>query len=486
MILDWLYSFSGGKIMLFSSTIFLYLFLPIVLFFNFIVFRKSRLLQNIFLLFASLFFYAWGEPKFVLVMMASIVVNWFFGLIISKKRDNKTISKLIIALDVVFNLSLLFVFKYLTFAGNVFNDITGMNLSIPSIALPIGISFFTFQAMSYVIDVYRQKGEVQTNILYVGLYISFFPQLIAGPIVRYETIAYEIKNRKEAVDDFFNGFARFVVGLSKKVLLANSFAILADQAFDSAKNGDSISVMFSWLGAIAYTLQIFFDFSGYSDMAIGLGRMFGFHFLENFDYPYISTSITEFWRRWHISLGTWFRDYLYFPLGGSHCSKARNIFNLFVVWTLTGIWHGANFTFLAWGLMYFVLLVIEKLTGIHKKKGKVISVFKWFYTILFVVLGWVLFRASSISNAFVYLKSMFGLNGNVFSDGMFTGWFMQNLILLIIGIILCTPVFKILNNKTRNNNIIGFVKSGALICLFVLSIASLVSSSYNPFIYFNF
>ena len=472
--------------MLFSSTTFLYLFLPIVLFFNFIVFKKSRLLQNIFLLFASLFFYAWGEPKFVLVMMASIIVNWFFGLIISKKRDNKRISKLIIALDVAFNLSLLFVFKYLTFAGNVINDITGMNLSIPNIALPIGISFFTFQAMSYVIDVYRQKGEVQTNILYVGLYISFFPQLIAGPIVRYETIADEIKNRKETVDDFFNGFARFVVGLSKKVLLANSFAILADQAFDSSKHGDSISVMFSWLGAIAYTLQIFFDFSGYSDMAIGLGRMFGFHFLENFDYPYISTSITEFWRRWHISLGTWFRDYLYIPLGGSHCSKARNIFNLFVVWALTGIWHGANFTFLAWGLMYFVLLVIEKLTGIHKKNGKVINVFKWLYTILFVVLGWVLFRASSISNAIVYLKSMFGLNGNVFSDGMFTGWFTQNLILLIIGFILCTPIFRVLSEKTKNSNMVGFVRSGALICLFVLSVASLVSSSYNPFIYFNF
>ena len=472
--------------MLFSSTTFLYLFLPIVLFFNFIVFKKSRLLQNIFLLFASLFFYAWGEPKFVLVMIASIAVNWFFGLIISKKRDNKIISKLIIALDVAFNLSLLFVFKYLTFAGNVFNDITGMNLTIPSIALPIGISFFTFQAMSYVIDVYRQKGEVQTNILYVGLYISFFPQLIAGPIVRYETIADEIKNRKETVDDFFNGFARFVVGLSKKVLLANSFAILADQTFDSAQNGDSISVMFSWLGAIAYTLQIFFDFSGYSDMAIGLGRMFGFHFLDNFDYPYISTSITEFWRRWHISLGTWFRDYLYIPLGGSRCGKARNIFNLFVVWFLTGLWHGANFTFIAWGLMYFVLLVIEKLTGIHKKNGKVINVFKWIYTILFVVLGWVLFRANSISDAIVYLKSMFGLNGNVFSDGMFTGWFTQNLILLVIGIVLCTPIFKVLSEKTKNSNVVGFVKTGALIGLFVLSVASLVSSSYNPFIYFNF
>lgn len=472
--------------MLFSSTTFLYLFLPLVLFFNFIVFRKSRLLQNIFLLFASLFFYAWGEPKFVLIMMASVIVNWFFGLLISRKRKRKILSKWIIAFDVAFNLGLLFVFKYLTFAGGVIKDITGADLHVPNIALPIGISFFTFQAMSYVIDVYRQKGEVQTNILYVGLYISFFPQLIAGPIVRYETIADEIKNRKETINDFFDGFARFVVGLSKKVLLANSFAILADQAFDSAKNGDSISVMFSWLGAIAYTLQIFFDFSGYSDMAIGLGRMFGFHFLENFDYPYISTSITEFWRRWHMSLGTWFRDYLYFPLGGSRCGKARNIFNLFVVWFLTGLWHGANFTFIAWGLMYFVLLVIEKLTGLHKKNGKVINVFKWLYTILFVILGWVLFRASSISNAVVYLKSMFGLNGNAFADGMFTGWFTQNMILLVFGVVLSTPLFKILGEKTKNSNVVGFVKSGALICLFVLSVASLVSSSYNPFIYFNF
>lgn len=472
--------------MLFSSTTFIYLFLPIVLFFNFIVFKKSRLVQNVFLLFASLFFYAWGEPKFVLVMIASIVVNWFFGLIISKKRDSKRISKLIIAFDVAFNLGLLFVFKYLTFAGGILKDVSGLDLHIPNIALPIGISFFTFQAMSYVIDVYRQKGEVQTNILYVGLYISFFPQLIAGPIVRYETIADEIKNRKETIDDFFNGFARFVVGLSKKVLLANSFAILADQTFDTAGNGESISVLFSWLGAVAYTLQIFFDFSGYSDMAIGLGRMFGFHFLENFDYPYISTSITEFWRRWHMSLGTWFRDYLYFPLGGSRCSKARNIFNLFVVWTLTGIWHGANFTFLAWGLMYFVLLVIEKLTGIHKKNGKIINVVKWFYTILFVVLGWVLFRASSISDAFEYLKSMFGFNGNVFSDGMFTGWFTQNMFLFIIGFVLCTPIFRKISEKTKNSNIAGLVKSGILICLFVLSVANLVSRSYNPFIYFNF
>lgn len=472
--------------MLFSSTTFLYLFLPAVIFFYFVVFRKSRMLQNVFLLLASLFFYAWGEPKFVLVMMLSIVVNWFFGIMIKRKRDDRKISRLIIGLDAVFNLGLLFVFKYLSFSVGIIDNVFGADLPIPEIALPIGISFFTFQAMSYVIDVYRQKGEVQSNILYVGLYISFFPQLIAGPIVRYSTIADEIKNRKETLDDFFNGFARFVIGLSKKVLLANSFAILADRVFDTIKSGDSISVMFGWLGALAYTLQIFFDFSGYSDMAIGMGRMFGFHFLENFDYPYMSSSITEFWRRWHMSLGTWFRDYLYFPLGGSRCSKARNIFNLFVVWSLTGLWHGANFTFLVWGLMYFVLLVVEKSTGLVKKSGRAINVFKRLYTLLFVILGWVIFRAESIGDAFVYLQHMFGLAGNSFCDGMFTGWFRQNMILLAVGIVLSTPLFRHLSEKTKNSVAVAYLKAGALAMLFVLCAASLVSNSYNPFIYFNF
>ncbi len=399
--------------MLFSSTTFIYLFLPIVVLFYYL-FKWNRLLQNILLLLASLVFYAWGEPKFVFVMMTSIIVNWLLGLIIDKKKRNKTAAKVMLGIDILFNIGLLFVFKYLTFTGSIFQSIIGTNLHIPQIALPIGISFFTFQAMSYVIDVYRQKGEVQTNLLYVGLYISFFPQLIAGPIVRYETIASEIKNRKESLNDFFDGFARFVVGLAKKVLLANSFAILADQVFNTVRDGGSISVMYGWLGAVAYTFQIFFDFSGYSDMAIGMGRMFGFHFLENFNYPYVSTSITEFWRRWHISLGTWFRDYLYFPLGGSRCSKGRNILNLFIVWALTGMWHGANLTFLVWGLMYFILLVIEKITGIHNNKGKIIRVFKWLYTILFVIVGWIIFRAESLSDAFVYLKSVFGLNGNTF------------------------------------------------------------------------
>lgn len=472
--------------MLFSSTTFLYLFLPAVLFFNFVILRKSRRLQNIFLLLASLFFYAWGEPKFVLVMMASIVINWGFGILVNRNRDNKRTAKTLISLDVAFNLAILFVFKYLTFAGHIISRAFGWDIHVPNLALPIGISFFTFQAMSYVIDVYRGRGEVQTNILYVGLYISFFPQLIAGPIVRYETIAAEIQNRRETAEDFFDGFARFVVGLSKKVLLANSFAFLADSAFSPANDGTGLSVAFCWLGAIAYTLQIFFDFSGYSDMAIGLGRMFGFHFLENFNYPYVSTSVSEFWRRWHISLGTWFRDYLYIPLGGSRVSRGRNVFNLFVIWFLTGLWHGANFTFIAWGLMYFVLITVEKLTGFDKKSGGGWTAVKWIYTMFFVVLGWVLFRSDSILGALSYIKSMFGLNGNALSDGMFTGFFAQNAILLAVGVVLSTPLFKSIKERTAASEAAEYLRAAGLIILFVLSVASLVSSSYNPFIYFNF
>lgn len=474
--------------MLFSSTVFIYLFLPCTLIGYYLIFRKSRQLQNIFLLFVSLFFYAWGEPKFVLVMLLSIICNWFFGILVdkAKKKEKKSMIRLVLALTVIFNLSILFVFKYLNFTANTICSIFGITSSIPKIALPIGISFFTFQAMSYVLDVYREKGAVQKNILNVGLYISFFPQLIAGPIVRYETVAEEIKNRKETLDDFFDGFARFIVGLGKKVLLSNTFALLADQAFDGCANGDNLSVAFSWLGAIAYTLQIFFDFSGYSDMAIGLGKMFGFHFLENFNYPYISLSVSEFWRRWHISLGSWFRDYVYIPLGGNRVSKSRNIFNLFVVWGLTGVWHGANWTFIVWGLMYFVLLTFEKLTGLEKRKSKPFMVFRWFYTMFFVIMGWVVFRSNSLTDAFVYMKSMFGLNGNVFSDGMFVGSLEQNAIMLIIGVIACTPLFVKVKAKIKENVVLDIAHCGALIAMFVLSICSIVSSSYNPFIYFNF
>lgn len=472
--------------MLFSSFTFLYFFLPGVLFFYYVVFRNNRPLQNYFLLLSSLLFYAWGEPKFVLVMLASIIVNWLFGFLINKYRYLDKFCKGMLVLDVAINLGILFVFKYLTFTGKIINRFLAETIPFPDIALPVGISFFTFQSMSYVIDVYRQKGEAQTNLLNVGLYISFFPQLIAGPIVRYETVANEINHRKETLDDFLDGFARFVMGLSKKVLLSNSLGILADQVFTAVENGHAISVLFGWLGAIAYAMQIFFDFSGYSDMAIGLGRMFGFHFLENFNYPYLSTSISEFWRRWHISLGTWFRDYLYFPLGGSRVSKSRNIFNLFVVWFLTGLWHGANYTFIVWGLMFFVLISIEKLTGFDKLRRKWIMIVRWCYTSLFVLLGWVLFRSSSISAALIYIQSMFGLNANPFTDGKFTGWFTQNIILLSISTLLCTPLFKTLGEMTAHSTVMSILKTVGLIMLFILSVATLAGNSYNPFIYFNF
>jgi D-alanyl-lipoteichoic acid acyltransferase DltB (MBOAT superfamily) len=472
--------------MLFSSPVFIYAFLPAVLFVYYVFLRKSRTLQNVFLFFASLFFYAWGEPKFVLVMLLSIVMNWLFGILVNRAKErSKTKAKLIIALTVIFNLSVLFIFKYLNFTVNNINSLLGSGINIRQIALPIGVSFFTFQAMSYVIDVYREKGSVQKNIINVGLFISFFPQLIAGPIVRYETVAKEIKDRKENKEDFFSGFVRFVLGFAKKVLLANSFAIIADRSFDALSGGAELSVLGAWLGAICYAFQIFYDFSGYSDMAIGLGKMFGFHFLENFNYPYISTSITEFWRRWHISLGTWFRDYVYFPLGGSRVKNGRLVFNLFVVWLLTGIWHGANWTFILWGLMYFALLVIEKLTGFYKTEKKAAKPFLWLYTAFFVLMGWVLFRSNSLSEAAQYMKVMFGFSSGLI-DNSFILNFRQILVYLAFGILFSFPVTKIVKSRIKQNAVTDIIYVLVISALFILSVASIVSSSYNPFIYFNF
>lgn len=472
--------------MLFSSITFLYLFLPTVLAVYYLLLRKFRTAQNIFLFLVSIGFYAWGEPKFVLIMVASIVINWILGLCVDSCRHNLVLSRIIIGVDVGLNLGLLFVFKYLNFTADILKGLFGAELGIGQISLPIGISFFTFQAMSYVIDVYRGKGQVQKNILCVGLYIAFFPQLIAGPIVRYETIADQIQNRRETLEDVTEGFSRFITGLAKKVLLSNHLAILADAAFSISAKGEMISVGFSWLGALAYTMQIFFDFSGYSDMAIGLGRMFGFHFLENFNYPYISASISEFWRRWHMSLGSWFRDYVYFPLGGSRVSKGRLVWNLFVVWSLTGLWHGANFTFILWGMMYFLLLAGEKLTGFDKKSGRALNVLKRIYTMLFVILGWVLFRAESVGAALTYMGSMFGIPGNALTDGYFSGYLAQNRILLSLGILFCTPVAKAAAEKIKPNLLTDILYVTIHLLLFILSIASLASSSYNPFIYFNF
>lgn len=477
---------SEERIMLFSSIIFIYLFIPVVLFFYYIVFRKSRSLQNFFLFFASLVFYGWGEPKYVFLLLASIFINWVLGLLIDRYRSRLHLCRFLLILDVAFNLSILFVFKYLSFTCELIKELLGLQISIPSIVLPIGISFFTFQAMSYVIDVYRGKGQAQKSPFLVGLYISLFPQLIAGPIVRYETVAREIQERVTTVNDFFNGFSRFIIGLAKKVLLANCFSVLADAGFQALTDNGSLSVGFSWLSAVAYTMQIYYDFSGYSDMAIGLGQMFGFHFLENFNYPYISSSITEFWRRWHISLGTWFRDYLYFPLGGSRVSKKRTVLNLLFVWLLTGLWHGANYTFVVWGLMYFVLIAIEKLTGLPKKESKSLLVLRRMYTLLFVILGWVIFRSDSLSMASVFIASMFRFCGNSLSDGLFLGYLSQYWLPLSVGILFCLPVGRLLQQKARTNPYLDWLYSFSLLILFILSVANISSSSYNPFIYFNF
>lgn len=475
--------------MLFSSTIFIFIFLPVVLLGNFVIFRKHRTAQNIFLLICSLFFYAWGEPLFVLIMIASILANWLLGLLVVRRTD-KWYQRLILAITAIVNLIGLFIFKYLMFTVTNINALFGSSITVPSITLPIGISFFTFQAMSYVIDVYRGHGEVQKNPLNVGLYVSFFPQLIAGPIVRYETIADQIQNRKETMEDFTEGICRFIVGLGKKMLLSNTMAIVADAAFaNELTAGGTISVAFAWLGAIAYTFQIFFDFSGYSDMAIGLGRMFGFHFLENFNYPYISSSVSEFWRRWHISLGTWFRDYVYIPLGGNRVkSNGRLMLNLFVVWFLTGVWHGANWTFITWGLMYFVLLAFEKLTGLDKKfNGTVGKIIKRIYTLFFVVIGWVIFRAENLGYAIEYIKSMLGLCGNALSEPLFNLHLSENIVFLIAAVIFSMPVAKALSNKLTNKPALHeTLRAVALIFVLILSLSYVVKGTYNPFIYFNF
>jgi len=470
--------------MLFSSTSFLCFFLPLVLFIYYVFLRKNVWLKNMFLLVVSLFFYAWGEPKFVLVMVLSIVCNYFFGLLVAKDRR-----KLWIVLMLIFNIGLLFVFKYLMFTIYNINILAGANFTVPSIVLPIGISFFTFHSISYVMDIYRGKVEVQKNLFYVGLYISFFPQLIAGPIVRYNTIADQITNRKENFEDFSYGVCRFILGLAKKVLIANNIALVADKAFNTPSG--ELSTAMAWLGLVAYTLQIYFDFSGYSDMAIGMGRMFGFHFLENFNYPYIAKSISEFWRRWHISLGSWFRDYVYFPLGGSRVkSNGRLVFNLFVVWGLTGFWHGANWSFICWGLLYFVFITIEKLSNFEKRSTN-LSWLKHIYVLFLVMMGWVLFRAADFTTASNYFQTLFHLNNNNLVSDMAILNFRENVFYYIAGIIFSMPVVAWIGEKFKDKTssltkTYQIIRPVIYFALFFLALSFIVKDAYNPFIYFNF
>ena len=478
--------------MLFSSMEFILVFLPVTVGVNLLLRGKAR---NYWLLLCSLLFYAWGEPSFVFVMIGSIALNYIAALLIERFRDRGKGKKLLLVLDIACNLSVLFIFKYMNFVTRTVRGwFPGLVPLIPatSVALPIGISFFTFQAMSYVIDVYRGT-PAQRNPAYLGLYIALFPQLIAGPIVRYGTIAEQIGHREITVPAFSEGVLTFLRGFNQKILLANVLAEVADLSFGSS----GTTVGMAWLGAFCYMLQIFFDFCGYSCMAIGLGKMIGFRFEKNFDYPYISRTVTEFWRRWHISLGAWFRDYVYFPLGGSRVrSKALLVRNLMAVWLLTGIWHGAEWTFLLWGLLYGLLITAEKLGGIpqrlaEQKNGAGRSLYRAF-TLLVVLLGWVLFRSDSLPQAGSYLRNMFGFSRLPFADDTLLFYLRDYGTVLCAGILCCTPAFAKLKEKAagKREGVRAAAAEAAAwtvqLALFLCSVGALLMGAHNPFIYFNF
>jgi alginate O-acetyltransferase complex protein AlgI len=474
--------------MVFSNLFFLFVFLPIVLVLYFVLKREWR---NYWLLLVSLFFYAWGEPKYVVLMMLSIMLNYVFGLLVEKYTGQRKLKLFLLWMAIVGNLGILGFYKYANFFVNQFNIIFRTDFEIESIPLPIGISFYTFQALSYVVDVYRKDAKVQRNFFDLALYVSLFPQLVAGPIVRYNTVAEEIKTRIITRDGFAEGVKRFILGLAKKVILANPLGQIADGIFTG--NPGDMSVTTVWVGIIAYTLQIYFDFSGYSDMAIGLGKMFGFNFLENFNYPYISRSITEFWRRWHISLSSWFRDYVYIPLGGNRVSKVKFYRNLLIVWTITGFWHGASLTFLSWGLYYGVIISLERL-GLGKVLEKTWRPIQHLYVILIVMIGWVFFRADSFSYSFSYIKVMFGLSTNQWFDGSDYIRLHDNWIILLLAVILSLPVFPFIKKKIETIRMEpGFVAlsselalTGYYFLLLLVVTILLVNSTYNPFIYFRF
>ena len=472
--------------MVFSSLVFLFVFLPIVLVLYYLSGKKYR---NYLLLLASLFFYAWGEPTYVVIMLISIGANYLCGLLVDEKRADK-VRVTGVVISVIFNICMLGVFKYSGFFVKNINTAFNTSLPVPEIALPLGISFFTFQAMSYVIDVYRKDAKVQKNIFDLSLYISLFPQLVAGPIVRYQTVANQIEEREHNIIKFGDGVRRFIIGLGKKVLLSNSLGMLADSVFGMQTY--QLAVVSTWLGILAYSLQIFFDFSGYSDMAIGLGKMFGFEFLENFNYPYISQSASEFWRRWHISLGSWFRDYVYFPLGGSRRGNVRTYINLFIVWFLTGFWHGASWTFIAWGLYFGLLIGMEK-SYLGKLLNKVPRFVRHIYLLLVVMIGWVFFRADSFSYSIEFIKNMFFMGTNVIFDGVAASYINDYWFVLVLSMIFCMPIvdwfrrkIEVANDKILESNISYVLNSVVFTGILLIVIFKLVNSTYNPFLYFRF
>lgn len=467
--------------MLFSSIPFLYYFLPLVLAVYFLV---PRGLKNAVLFASSLLFYAWGEPRFCLFMLLSILQGYVFGRLIEKNAENRKWSKIFLTASVLLSLGLLGYCKYADFFISSLNAVTGLSLKLLRVALPIGISFYTFQILSYVVDVYRGDVPAQKSFLKLGTYIAMFPQLIAGPIVRYAEIAPQLDERETTFEDIAAGAGRFVIGLSKKVLLAN---VLYELITVFQKSRD-LSVLFYWLYAVSFTLQLYFDFSGYSDMAIGLGRIFGFHFSENFNYPYISGSITEFWRRWHMSLGSWFRDYVYIPLGGNRVSNAKWLRNILVVWLLTGLWHGASWNFVLWGLGFAVLLVAEKL--LYKERLEKTHVLKHVYVLLFVTLSFVLFNASSVKEAASQIGAMFGANGLplVSAESLYyaKSYAVTFLIAAIGATPLCKNVVSKLAESARGAQVLAILQPVWLVLLLAACTAFLVDGSFNPFLYFRF
>ena len=473
--------------MIFSSLLFLFRFLPAVLFTYYIV---PRSLRNLVLLLFSLVFYAWGEPVYIVLMLTSILVSFTGGIAVDrmKKNGRPVGAKVALIVSSVISLSLLGFFKYADFAIGTINSLTGSGIDLLKVALPIGISFYTFQTMSYTIDVYRGEAEVQKNLISFGAYVSMFPQLIAGPIVQYKTIDRQLRSRRETSEEFAQGVHRFVVGLGKKVLLANNAGALWDTI--SSMTCTELPVLTAWMGLAAYTFQLYFDFSAYSDMAIGLGHMFGFRFLENFNYPYISKSITEFWRRWHISLGTWFRDYVYIPLGGNRVNLLRHIRNIMVVWLLTGIWHGASWNFVIWGIYYGILLLIEKFF-LGKYLRKLPSVFQHIYCMFFVMIGWNLFVFDDMGAGIAYLKALFGGYGQGILNRETIYLLYNNIVLLVLLVIGSTHIPKKIGEKicfaVQDHDTVAILLRGLFYAAgFLLSVSWLVDASYNPFIYFRF
>lgn len=468
--------------MVFSSLIFIFIFLPLVLVSYYIAPRRLR---NTVILLASLLFYAWGEPTYIILIIISILINYLGALLIRANIKNKDKSKFIFITLLLIDISILFFFKYYGFAIECLGSIIGLGLKVKSISLPLGISFYTFQQISYIADIYMQKIKPQRNLIDFATYITMFPQLIAGPIVKYNDIHKQLTNRKESINKFGEGVQRFIIGLGKKVILANNIGVIWTQVKEV--NLNDLSVVLSWIGIIAFTLQIYFDFSGYSDMAIGLAKMFGFDFLENFAYPHISKSITEFWRRWHMSLGGWFREYIYIPLGGNKKGTLIQVRNLFIVWFTTGLWHGASTNFVVWGLYFGVVLFIEKIY-LKDLLKKIPSIFSHIYTLIIVMIGWVIFDMNTLTDSGHYIKIMFGFSNNIFIDNLAKYILTNNFIILLIGLICSTKLIKIYMNKIkstfRENDV--FLITAINLLILIISTAYLVGASYNPFLYFRF